>query len=530
MDREHSPDEAVASRSVDARSDWGQPSRGEQPSVHLEPEPRRTPLDHSWICGDASAVVKEDWVVRAARVGGLDAEFQAVTRKFASSLVVVVKQAALEAVAEVMKAQARVPHDEPDAPPVEEAHQEPEHDMAASSVATVQSRPGRAAWVPVTDRVLSLVRAQPGRRSQGGQEAIGLDRVAVREVLDVLLAEGRIMKEGKGGGTTYRLKSETAALHDEPVVPEAVPLVEEAVEESVPDVEPEPDGAGLPRESWPDRPSTGAKKGTTSSYSGVTLFSNQRKYQAFVRVARKRIHLGMWSKESDAALARDRGALFFGLDGPLNLPEESNRLGPASPDDLRQVARRSTKETGSTSPYFGVTWDPRRRRWAAIICPGERKKIQIAQFDRAEDAAVAYDRVARSMFGDKALVNFPESTLPAASMQEIRAWARLLLKSRPTGKPGLVDPKVRPDDAATRAAPDQIAGPPPSRPAEREPTDGAVDRVLFFIRAKPGLRSEEIRAALGLEKDDMQKAVALLLGEGKIVKEGELRGTRYRPG
>jgi hypothetical protein len=54
--------------------------------------------------------------------------------------------------------------------------------------------------------------------------------------------------------------------------------------------------------------------------------------------------------------------------------------------------------------------------------------------------------------------------------------------------------------------------------------------VLFFIRAKPGLRSEEIRAALGLEKDDMQKAVALLLGEGKIVKEGELRGTRYRPG
>jgi hypothetical protein len=362
-------------------------------------------------------VAKEDWFVRT----GFGAELQALTRKFASSLVVLVKQAALEAVAGAIR-----------------------------------------------------------------QESIGLHEAPVAEVEEAEEADGDLLSPDSTRTPSSR-----------------------------------PRDAGA---------TTGTKKGTTSSYSGVTLFSNQRKYQAFVRVAKKRIHLGMWPNDTDAALARDRGALFFGLDVPLNLPEESNRLGPASPDDLRQLARRSAKATSSTSLYFGVTWDSRRRRWASVICPGEKKKIQIAQFDRAEDAAVAYDRVARSMFGEKALVNFPESTLPAASLQEIRVWARLLLKSRPTGKPGLTDPKERADDAAPRGSPDQIAGSPPSRPAEREPVDGAADRVLFFIRAKPGLRSEEVRAALGLDKDDMQNAIKVLLGKGKITKEGELRGTRYRPG
>jgi hypothetical protein len=41
------------------------------------------------------------------------------------------------------------------------------------------------------------------------------------------------------------------------------------------------------------RATNGKKRGTTSRYRGVTLFSREGKYHAVVMVDRKRIHLGM---------------------------------------------------------------------------------------------------------------------------------------------------------------------------------------------------------------------------------------------
>jgi hypothetical protein len=223
----------------------------------------------------------------------LDTEIQALARKLAMDLVAAIKKAALEAVAEVMRDEV--------------AHEEPEAHLLVEGT---REEPG----TPVTDRVLAFLGSGPGRRSQEIQEAVGLDRLSVRNVLDVLLAEGRIVKLGRGGGTTYRLKSVTAARHDE-------------------------------------------------------------------------LHDLAFDHEMDAA----------------------PRTAPVEPEH--------------------------------------------------------------------------EPAVPP-----------LPLKSRP------------------------------------KPPSPVPDRVLFFIRAKRGLRSEEIRAALGLDKDEMRKAVAVLLAEGKITKEGELRGTRYRPG
>lgn len=77
-----------------------------------------------------------------------------------------------------------------------------------------------------------------------------------------------------------------------------------------------------------------------------------------------------------------------------------------------------------------------------------------------------------------------------------------------------------------RATTDERLGPAP----RREPaTSSEEDRVLFYLRARPGERSETVRAALGLEREDMQNAIQLLLSRGKISKEGERRGVRYWP-
>jgi hypothetical protein len=60
-----------------------------------------------------------------------------------------------------------------------------------------------------------------------------------------------------------------------------------------------------------------------SKYLGVTTSGG--KYQAFVKVKGRRIHCGQWREEVDAALARDRAVLHFGLDAPLNLLRQAKK-------------------------------------------------------------------------------------------------------------------------------------------------------------------------------------------------------------
>jgi hypothetical protein len=65
---------------------------------------------------------------------------------------------------------------------------------------------------------------------------------------------------------------------------------------------------------------------------------------------------------------------------------------------------------------------------------------------------------------------------------------------------------------------------PPAAVLQSAPSSLVAERVLFFIRAKPALRSEEVRSALRLRRMDMQKAVRWLLVKGRITKEQRAAG------
>lgn len=65
--------------------------------------------------------------------------------------------------------------------------------------------------------------------------------------------------------------------------------------------------------------------------------------------------------------------------------------------------RRS--QANSQSPYKGVR--KVKLRWRAYIKPNE-KPIHLGYFDTAEEAARAYDWAAKRIYGDFALLNFPE--------------------------------------------------------------------------------------------------------------------------
>jgi hypothetical protein len=142
-----------------------------------------------------------------------DTEMAALTGKFARDLILVVKLAALEAVAEVLKGEAGAPHNEPVvADAVASAKAEIDDgvpDDEGDSEPKIDTFPPRGQWPerppsPVADRILFFVRAKPGQRSQDIRAALGLDREELREAIEMLLADARIVKDGRGGGITYR--------------------------------------------------------------------------------------------------------------------------------------------------------------------------------------------------------------------------------------------------------------------------------------------------------------------------------------
>jgi hypothetical protein len=144
----------------------------------------------------------------------------------------------------------------------------------------------------------------------------------------------------------------------------------------------------------------------------------------------KRVYVGTWRSETDAALARDRVVLHLRLDRRLNFPTKARKHGPASQKELVAEARRRAKSTKS-SPYFGVIWDSTRGRWGSWIGrrSGEKGRF-IARFDEASDAAVAYDRVAKRLFGSDTLLNFPKRRLEPATLEQMQQWARSLWKKK----------------------------------------------------------------------------------------------------
>jgi hypothetical protein len=72
-----------------------------------------------------------------------------------------------------------------------------------------------------------------------------------------------------------------------------------------------------------------------------------------------------------------------------------------------QNARNRLPRRQGISKYKGVTWNKRRKKFIAAISLGGKKQY-LGAFDSEIDAAKAYDKKARELFGEFAYLNFPE--------------------------------------------------------------------------------------------------------------------------
>ncbi|MBX3323246.1 MAG: hypothetical protein KF757_09680 [Phycisphaeraceae bacterium] len=120
----------------------------------------------------------------------------------------------------------------------------------------------------------------------------------------------------------------------------------------------------------------------------------------------KRVIMGV-----DAPECRDQIVDFINSD-PLDCRRANLVITTRS-----EVIRRRPKTKGrggseAASAYKGVGWDTQRCLWKVQIGSRETHRV-VGRFRDEAQAAAAYDAAAREMYGDAALLNFPDGNIPA---------------------------------------------------------------------------------------------------------------------
>jgi len=137
-----------------------------------------------------------------------------------------------------------------------------------------------------------------------------------------------------------------------------------------------------------------AKPGKAVPYKGVVFDARDGTYTASITIDKKRFVLCYTKDPVEAAMAYDAAARYhFGQFALTNFPGDDAR--PAS--QMKPATRRCKNRTAM---YRGVR-RTKNGTWQAMC-----HKKHIGVFGTQEEAAQAYDRRARELLGDKAILNF----------------------------------------------------------------------------------------------------------------------------
>lgn len=127
------------------------------------------------------------------------------------------------------------------------------------------------------------------------------------------------------------------------------------------------------------------REGKTSQYTGVIYSGEADRWQASIYVEQRRIYLGRYSEEENAARAYDSAVYHFEGDGAMrNFPNETPHPYPYPRSRNKPRPRAST-----TGVYYDTRVFRAKPYKATVWCPIRRKQIYIDSFSTEQEAITA---------------------------------------------------------------------------------------------------------------------------------------------
>lgn len=164
------------------------------------------------------------------------------------------------------------------------------------------------------------------------------------------------------------------------------------------------------------------RKGKTSQYHDVCYNSTLEKWAVQIRKDGNVITGGRYNKEDEAGIIADYLLMYYYGDITVrNFPDLTTEQLTQRYDEIKEKygsdriekisragqGRSSTKPENKTSRYVGVSWRKDRKMWTAQISY-MRKVIVLGRFLNEKDAARAYDRKAKELYGKHVKLNLPD--------------------------------------------------------------------------------------------------------------------------
>lgn len=146
------------------------------------------------------------------------------------------------------------------------------------------------------------------------------------------------------------------------------------------------------------------KKNVSSKYKGITK-NRSGGYSAVICVSGKNMVLGSRKIEEEAARLYDIAAtMFYKEYAHLNFPDN-----PPTEQEMKDLQEflENPLSARNTSGYLGVSYHSTRKWWIGSIVVN-KKTYKLTPCKTALEAAIARDKKAYFLLGDKAKLNFPE--------------------------------------------------------------------------------------------------------------------------